>query len=122
MAADGAIDGVAAAGRAARAAHPGLAAAAPAAVAEAPGRAMSRLLLERADPVLSANARDVGAARAVLGDALLDRLRLDEDASGAGWPARSRRWPACPDIEQRAGSRSARPAAWSSRSGVVRSA
>lgn len=65
------------AGRAARAAHPALAAAGPGAVAEALG-AMSRLLGDRADPVLSANARDLGAAEGVLAPALVDRLRLDE--------------------------------------------
>ena len=77
MSPDGPREVVAAAGRAARAAHPGLATAGPAAVAAALG-GMSRLLAERADPVLSANARDVRAARGRLGDALLDRLRLDE--------------------------------------------
>jgi glutamate-5-semialdehyde dehydrogenase len=77
VAADGTREAVAAAGRAARAAHPGLAAAPQGAVA-ASLAGMSRLLLERADPVLSANAGDVAAVRAVLGEALLDRLRLDE--------------------------------------------
>ena len=65
------------AGRAARGAHPALAAAGAAAVAESLG-AMSRLLGERADPVLSANARDLAAAEGVLAPALVDRLRLDE--------------------------------------------
>ena len=77
MSPDGPREVVAAAGRAARAAHPGLATAGPAAVAAALG-GMSRLLAERADPVLSANARDVRAAQGRLGDALHDRLRLDE--------------------------------------------
>jgi glutamate-5-semialdehyde dehydrogenase len=72
---------VAAAGRAARAAHPRLAAAGPAAVAEALA-GMSRLLAERADQVLSANARDLRAAEVRLGEGLLDRLRLDEARLG----------------------------------------
>ncbi|MGD9694199.1 MAG: aldehyde dehydrogenase family protein [Thermoleophilia bacterium] len=67
---------VAAAGRAARAAHPALAEAGSPAVAAALG-AMARLLRERSAPVLEANARDVAAASGVLGDALVDRLRLD---------------------------------------------
>ena len=72
----GTLERVAAAGRLARTAHPRLAAASPAAVAEALA-AMSRLLVERSDPVLEANRRDVEAAHGVLGDALIDRLRLD---------------------------------------------
>ncbi len=81
MSSDGPREVVAAAGRAARAAHPALAAAGAAAVAEALAR-MSGLLVERADPVLSANARDLEAARGGLGEALLDRLRLDEARLG----------------------------------------
>ena len=96
-------DAVAAAGRAARAAHPGLAAAASGALGEALA-GMSRLLLERADPVLSANARDLEAARAVLGEALLDRLRLDQDRLGR-MAGQIETLAGLPDIEQRAGSR-----------------
>ena len=64
-----------------RGAHPVLAAATPAAIAEALA-AMSGLLVERADPVLSANALDLRAAGGALGEALLDRLRLDEARLG----------------------------------------
>ncbi|HSI30674.1 MAG TPA: hypothetical protein VK951_05025, partial [Miltoncostaeaceae bacterium] len=96
-------DAVAAAGRAARAAHPGLAAAESGALGEALA-GMSRLLLERADPVLSANARDLEAARAVLGEALLDRLRLDQDRLGR-MAGQIETLAGLPDIEQRAGSR-----------------
>ena len=78
---DGPREVVTSAGRAARAAHPVLAAATPAAIAEALA-AMSGLLVERADPVLSANARDLRAAGGTLGEALLDRLRLDEARLG----------------------------------------
>ncbi len=81
MSSDGPREVVASAGRAARAAHPVLAAATPAAIAEALA-AMSGLLVERADPVLSANARDLRAAGGALGEALLDRLRLDEARLG----------------------------------------
>jgi glutamate-5-semialdehyde dehydrogenase len=100
---DGAREVVAAAGGAARAAHPGLAAAGPGAVAEALA-GMSRLLVERADPVLSANARDLGAAREGLGEALLDRLRLDEARLGriAG---QIETLAGLADVEPRAGSR-----------------
>jgi glutamate-5-semialdehyde dehydrogenase len=101
--ADGAIDAVAAAGRTARAAHPGLAAASAAAVAEALA-GMARLLLDRADPVLSANARDVERGRAALGDALLDRLRLD-DGRLRRMAGQIETLSALPDIEPLAGSR-----------------
>jgi glutamate-5-semialdehyde dehydrogenase len=100
---DGAREVVATAGRAARAAHPGLAAAGPAPVAAAL-TGMSRLLVERADPVLSANARDLQAARGGLGEALLDRLRLDEARLGriAG---QIETLAGLADVEPRAGSR-----------------
>jgi glutamate-5-semialdehyde dehydrogenase len=101
--ADGAIDAVAAAGRTACAAHPGLAAASAAAVAEALA-GMARLLLDRADPVLSANARDVERGRAALGDALLDRLRLD-DGRLRRMAGQIETLSALPDIEPLAGSR-----------------
>jgi glutamate-5-semialdehyde dehydrogenase len=101
--ADGAIDAVAAAGRTARAAHPGLAAASAAAVAEALA-GMARLLLDRADPVLSANARDVERGRAALGDALLDRLRLD-DGRLRRMAGQIETLSGLPDIEPLAGSR-----------------
>ena len=65
---------------------------------------MSRLLLERADPVLSANAHDLAAARATLGEALLDRLRLDEDRLGR-MAGQIQTLAGLPDIEPRAGSR-----------------
>jgi len=103
MPAEGAIEAVAAAGRAARDAHPRLAVAPPAAVAEALA-GMSRLLLARADPVLSANARDVEAARPVLGEALLDRLRLDEERLGR-MAGQIETLSGLPDIDPRAGSR-----------------
>jgi len=67
---------VASVARAARAAHPSLAGAASAAVAAALD-AMARLLIERAEPILAANRRDVDDAAGRLGDALADRLRLD---------------------------------------------
>jgi glutamate-5-semialdehyde dehydrogenase len=65
---------------------------------------MSRLLVERADPVLSANARDLQAARGGLGEALLDRLRLDEARLGriAG---QIETLAGLADVEPRAGSR-----------------
>jgi glutamate-5-semialdehyde dehydrogenase len=96
-------EAVAAAGRAARAAHPGLAAAGPAAVAEALA-GMARLLVERADPLLSANARDVDAATATLGDALLDRLRLDAERLGR-MAGQIETLAGLPDVEPLAGSR-----------------
>jgi glutamate-5-semialdehyde dehydrogenase len=68
---------VEAAATGARTAHPRLAAAAPGAVGQALA-AMAGLLVERADPVLAANAADLAAGRDGLGEALLDRLRLDE--------------------------------------------
>jgi glutamate-5-semialdehyde dehydrogenase len=65
---------------------------------------MARLLTERVEPVLAANARDVRAAEGRLGDALVDRLRLD--------PGRLERMAAqietlagLPDVEADAGSR-----------------
>jgi glutamate-5-semialdehyde dehydrogenase len=97
------LDAVAAAGRAARAAHPSLVAAGADDVTGAL-RAMARLLTERAGPVLEANARDVEAARGRLGEALVDRLRLD--------PGRLERMAAqiqtlagLPDVEPAAGTR-----------------
>jgi glutamate-5-semialdehyde dehydrogenase len=77
MTADGPHEVVAAAGRAARAAHARLASASPGEVAAALA-GMARLLVERAGPVLEANARDLDSAQGLLGEALLDRLRLDE--------------------------------------------
>jgi glutamate-5-semialdehyde dehydrogenase len=65
---------------------------------------MSRLLLERADPVLSANAGDMAAARTTLGEALLDRLRLDEGRLGR-MAGQIETLAGLPDIEPRAGSR-----------------
>jgi glutamate-5-semialdehyde dehydrogenase len=94
---------VTAAGRAARAAHPGLAAAAPGEVAAALG-AMSRLLVDRAGPVLEANARDVAAGREALGEALLDRLRLDEGRLGR-MARQIETLAGLPEIEPLAGSR-----------------
>jgi glutamate-5-semialdehyde dehydrogenase len=101
--AEGAFEVVAAAGRAARAAHPALAAAPAAALAEALA-GMARLLLGRADPVLSANAGDMAAARTTLGEALLDRLRLDEGRLGR-MAGQIETLAGLPDIEPRAGSR-----------------
>jgi glutamate-5-semialdehyde dehydrogenase len=94
---------VADAGRAARAAHPGLAAAGPGAVEQAL-REMARRLVERADPVLSANARDVEAGREGLGEALLDRLRLDEARLGR-MAAQIESLAGLPDIEPVVGAR-----------------
>jgi glutamate-5-semialdehyde dehydrogenase len=103
MSPDAVHDAVASAGRAARAAHPSLVAAGADAITEAL-RAMARLLVERAEPVLAANEGDVEAASGRLGEALVDRLRLD--------PARLERMAAqietlagLPDIEPVAGSR-----------------
>ena len=110
---------VAAAGRAARAAHPGLAAAASGAVGEALA-GMSRLLLERADPVLAANARDLEAARAALGEALLDRLRLDQDRLGR-MAGQIETLAGCPTSSS-GPALAGWPAAWSSRSGAGPSA
>ncbi len=65
---------------------------------------MARLLVERADPVLAANARDLDAGHATLGEALLDRLRLDEGRLGriAG---QIETLAGLPDVEPLAGSR-----------------
>ena len=103
MSADAAHQLVAAAGRAARAAHGRLAAAGPGAIAEALG-AMSRRLVEGADPVLAANAADLQAGRGSLGDALLDRLTLDEGRL-ARMAGQIEALAGLPDIEPLAGSR-----------------
>lgn len=63
---------------AAAAAHGALRASTPGAVADALA-AMASGLTERADAVLEANAADMAAAQGVLGEGMLDRLRLDED-------------------------------------------
>ncbi|WP_343232997.1 aldehyde dehydrogenase family protein [Miltoncostaea marina] len=64
------------AGRAAAAAHASLRGAGPDGVAAALA-AMARLLVDRAEPVLAANAADVAAAQGSMAPALVDRLRLD---------------------------------------------
>jgi len=98
-----ALDTVAAAGRAARAGHPSLVAAAPGDVAGAL-EAMARLLVERAEPVLAANARDVRAAAGRLGEALVDRLRLDPGRL-EGMAAQIETLAGLPDVAADAGSR-----------------
>lgn len=103
VAPDDARAAVAGAGRAARAAQPALAAAGPGAVAAALA-AMARRLVERSDPVLAANARDLEAGRDALGEALLDRLRLDE-ARLARMAGQIETLAGLPDIEPLAGSR-----------------
>jgi glutamate-5-semialdehyde dehydrogenase len=96
-------DAVASAGRAARDAHPALVAASAEAVRGAL-LAMARLLDERAAQVLAANRDDVAAATGRLGEALVDRLRLDPDrlAAMAGQIATLAD---LPDMEELAGTR-----------------
>ena len=90
---------VATAGLAARRAHESLVRANPRAVTAAL-RAMARLLVERAEDICEANAADVEAAgRDGLGDALIDRLRLD-DARLGRMAARSTTLAELPDIEE----------------------
>ena len=85
------------------AAHQLVAAAGPGAIAEALG-AMSRRLVEGADTVLAANAADLQAGRGSLGDALLDRLTLDEGRL-ARMAGQIEALAGLPDIEPLAGSR-----------------
>ncbi len=92
-----ALDLVAASGRAAAAAHASLARADAEQISVALG-AMARLLGERAEPILAANARDVAAAPAVLGPALIDRLLLDPGRL-ARMSDQIRALAALPDIE-----------------------
>ena len=91
------------AGRAASLAHPALRAADHGAVAVALA-AMARLLVERAAPILEANAADVTAAEDHLAPALVDRLRLD-DARLARMSAQIEALSALEDIEPLVGSR-----------------
>ncbi len=95
---------VATAGLAARRAHESLVRANPRAVTAAL-RAMARLLVERAEDICDANSADVEAAgRDGLGDALIDRLRLDHARLGR-MAAQIDTLAELPDIEEPAGSR-----------------
>jgi glutamate-5-semialdehyde dehydrogenase len=95
---------VAAAGLAARRAHESLVRAEPRAVTAAL-RGIARLLVQRGDDVCEANAADVEAAgRDGLGDALIDRLRLDTARLGR-MAAQIETLAELPDIEELAGSR-----------------
>ncbi len=101
---DGAArDVVSARGAAAAAAHPSIARAGADRIAAALG-AMAALLVERAEPVLAANAADVAAAEGVLGPALIDRLRLDR-ARLERMSEQIRALAALPDVEPLVGSR-----------------
>lgn len=91
------------AGRAATAAHPALRAAGGEAVAAALA-AMARLLVERARPLLEANAADVAASRDRMAPALVDRLRLD-DARLARMSAQIEALSALDDVETLVGTR-----------------
>jgi len=97
------LEVVARAGRAARDAHPVLVGAGPGAIAEAL-HGMARLLVGRADAVLAANERDVRPATGQLGEALVDRLRLDPDRL-ARMAGQIETLAGLPDIEPVAGSR-----------------
>lgn len=97
------LEVVAGAGRAARDAHPALVGAEAGAIAGAL-HGMARLLVKRADPVLAANERDVRAATGDLGEALVDRLRLDPDRL-ARMAEQIETLAGLPDIEPVAGSR-----------------
>ena len=95
---------VVAAGLAARRAHESLVRANPRAVTAAL-RAMARLLVERADDICQANSADVeAAARGGLGEALIDRLRLDGARLGR-MAAQIEALAELPDVEELAGSR-----------------
>ena len=59
---------------------------------------MARLLVETAEPVLAANARDLAAAEGTLGPGLIDRLRLDR-ARLARMSDQIRALSALPDLE-----------------------
>ena len=101
---DSTTDLVAAAGLAARRAHESLVRAKPRAVTTAL-RAMARLLVERAEDICEANAADVEAAgRGGLGDALIDRLRLDAARLGR-MAAQIETLAQLPDVQELAGSR-----------------
>lgn len=96
-------DAVLSAGRAASAAHPSLRTAQGDAVAAALA-AMARLLVERAAPLLEANAADVAASHDRMAPALVDRLRLD-DARLARMSAQIEALSALEDVEPLVGSR-----------------
>ena len=98
-----ALDVVTACGTAASAASASIAAAGADRITAAL-ETMAALLVDRAEPVLAANAADVAAAEGVLGAGLIDRLRLDRPRLER-MSEQIRELSALPDIDPHAGSR-----------------